>query len=1203
MAHTALAVAEGESGPGDIVGEMFNMLQNTRLSQLEDPAENVMTAPVIFQDRSFLLLNGIWESNISTLQRFLTVVETMQDDDGFETLKHCIRSLLTLVDESCRRSGIERYAIGKTTPVDFIEPDELRHRQDAAFTRDDLDALGVDPAFLRPFIVRKEWVPAQANTLTSKSVLHRYPIIQDQDRFVLAMPASAPIAIREFLIDTAVGNGFVDELAGRLARSTVELVSKERVFGIPPDHPFPFVSTGAGPMSECASVLDSGEVIQFLFLADDLADIEMTSSVGRRPLGATASQEIASRIQNCSSQFSDSERFDFGLTLIVDCGVGRTIEFPDIDFDHSEWAVEYCSIEDLIHLDRISEFDSVDLIKILQGKRKAEELGVRFHNPQGIANLVAWVRANDGHVVRSQDLPKEFRNKEFSVFIAPSFVQELRAESARSCDIRGAYRVDGSTQLVRVFAKHHFEEDGFRETYAPVDFDRSNPSVIYISGSHSWWFTLESAQPTAMTYERIEMLRTWLGRMGQAIARLATITGIRATEVRFRFHDRMEQNGFLPPEALPTTEEIESEISVSCDIASRVVTLEVGEKFEVGTAAPTNVSELALVRQILRGVSRLPGMPFSEDQVTELADTITGGPDGRHLHGLLERTYRDRFGFSIRGKVTTPTTIDNCNLRLGLAFNVESKGKGRAKLRAKRTCTELLNNAVTYLEDELCRQLRRFDRLEVIRKTLTNYEAALFQRERWERTAHANVAIHDDKPAALNTIVQQVGQLDGVIQPSRLLVEVAVCECPKSGGMRLGTSDLSRLLTIVNAICTLGGWSDAIHRNAMPPELEITPLGDILADTKFEREVLSPFHSIATEDRVDNAIETREKIYASSRPNVTPDAPEFDPLFRSAIQAELQLEIEDAVFLTDKVYELGFHRNELMFEISRSDFQEKLAEGRSPEIAKRLVEAFTFPMRDGYRNIGGDQDVRNIQLWRLRRTLSVLRRPIIEVTPDNLLVSPDMVRTSVFYVLGAFYEGTYRERDLESKEMRDWKSRTNNRRGTKFAERVAKKLTELGWVTAMGKRPWIEVQMTEILADKSGKAFGDVDVVAFDPNSGRVLCIECKALHFHKTHGEVAEQLSDYRGELNSKDKPDDLLKHLNRIELLRKNTDKIAKFVRSKSDIVIEPLLVFENPVPMLFAWKGRMKQNEIATFSSLADRYAISRNDTTHEGYQDRN
>ena len=141
LAHTAMAVADGEGVSDTCVAEAFNAMQKTRLSRLEDPAENVMTAPVVFQGRSYLLLNGIWESNTAILQRCLTVIEAMPDEMGFDTLKNCIRSLIALVDEACRRYSVGRYEVGNPTAVDSVNVSDLPSPHGVVFTLEDLDAL------------------------------------------------------------------------------------------------------------------------------------------------------------------------------------------------------------------------------------------------------------------------------------------------------------------------------------------------------------------------------------------------------------------------------------------------------------------------------------------------------------------------------------------------------------------------------------------------------------------------------------------------------------------------------------------------------------------------------------------------------------------------------------------------------------------------------------------------------------------------------------------------------------------------------------------------------------------------------------------------------------------------------------------------------------------------------------------------------
>jgi hypothetical protein len=92
--------------------------------------------------------------------------------------------------------------------------------------------------------------------------------------------------------------------------------------------------------------------------------------------------------------------------------------------------------------------------------------------------------------------------------------------------------------------------------------------------------------------------------------------------------------------------------------------------------------------------------------------------------------------------------------------------------------------------------------------------------------------------------------------------------------------------------------------------------------------------------------------------------------------------------------------------------------------------------------------------------------------------------------------------------------------------------------------------------------YGDVDALAWDPKSGRVLAIECKDLHFHKTLGEVAEQLSDFRGETRSDGKRDLLRKHLDRIVTMESHKSAIRKRLALEEDPQIEAYVVFKNPV-----------------------------------------
>jgi hypothetical protein len=88
-------------------------------------------------------------------------------------------------------------------------------------------------------------------------------------------------------------------------------------------------------------------------------------------------------------------------------------------------------------------------------------------------------------------------------------------------------------------------------------------------------------------------------------------------------------------------------------------------------------------------------------------------------------------------------------------------------------------------------------------------------------------------------------------------------------------------------------------------------------------------------------------------------------------------------------------------------------------------------------------------------------------------------------------------------------------------------LDELNWEAEPELKP------TKLLNRSFDRDYGDIDALAWNRDSGRVLVMECKDLQYHKTIGEVAEQLSDFRGLIRPDGKPDDLKRHLDRLELV----------------------------------------------------------------------
>jgi len=578
------------------------------------------------------------------------------------------------------------------------------------------------------------------------------------------------------------------------------------------------------------------------------------------------------------------------------------------------------------------------------------------------------------------------------------------------------------------------------------------------------------------------------------------------------------------------------------------------------------------------------------NQVNRLVNEIVVDQFARQMHSFSARNYRDRFALSLNQSVVEATDQVNANLRFGLAFRAEPVLGGRRSLRSRVSCTQLLNAVVESLEKQLHEVLSVLDRRDVLQHAIRNYETATFRKDRWEKTAQANISLHPDDPDAAEVIARQTGRLNSAITGSRLLLEIAGTMCTVLNGRQIGQIEFQEVLSLIDSVQILRGWADSIHRGAMPPVLKITPLGDILADTTFQDEVMHCFHLYASKMSVEEGAANVVQNYKKPEP-IFRDAPNLNS-FEAALLSEVGIGIDEISLFLEALEDLGVKEDSLFYEIDRKSLLNFLDSYHSRDTAESVLDAFTLPSRADWSSIPNCFRGRDLELWQTRRMLSAVRRPIIDIgCGSELLISPSMVRESVAHVIHAYFEGHYFDEDLKSKPMRQWKSKRANERGTKFATLVRDRLEELGWQT------WLELEFTELFELGPGhvdrrflKQLGDVDVLAFDPNARRLLAIECKDLYYNKTHWEVAGQLLDYRGETKPNGKPDDLLKHLNRMEFMRVHLEFASRFVGTQISARLEPWIIFRHPTPMLFQPNHFQGKTSVGYFDDFGKHFSLN-------------
>jgi hypothetical protein len=1190
LVHLSLALGGGTRKPNEkLVAQLFTAIGKGIAGRKEDPAEDIFVSLIRTRRGNFRILEGVWESSGFYLERVVNALELIPPGRGYDHMREAVYALLRLSEAVCERAKLVRYELGNEIPQGSLSGKILSglgsFRRTIRFTDAELNALGVSVEHLGEFGFDAATREGLIDERIGHSTLERYPVAYRNGELFVLLPTAISAAIRRYVIEQLDTPKLREAFAATLGIAYANLISDTPLLGLDSGAPAQFQKTGAGLLAGASTRVDHGLYINFVFFIDTLDRFESDGLIGVYPPGDPAKlrTEVDEWIDHAYNDARKIADFRGCLTVLVACGVGRGIVDITSDKKRDNWRLEFISASDLMTLSWLPDFKALSLWRLLDAQDRLEQLGVTLQNINGLLNMVAWARSLGGHLVPHGDLPDDFTAGDTPKFlmIEQNALRKVRHEVDTCWDEHVIQDVDGHWVISRKEGEALFEEDRHIPFYV-ADERRTLqrwPRCIYETSSRAWWIELETTPATSgyWAFERTRMLKTWLCRIAPLLEKELPQLPTGALVWRVKFEGEIgdkEGDGkreFMSFEAALSTLTVEA--------TGRSVALVATPDFENAIFHPENIAERALVYRTVEGFAALAGRSLSTDGLEGVVREIVQNASARQSHAFAARRFRDFVRDSVWRKPITIDADDAAVIKLGLGWGSRDPKLG-GDIQGKQACTEYLNLVVRLLEDELCQDLRELDRRSVITFALTNHESAIYDRDNWNRTAAAVLALHKDKEAALRTMAEHQGELNAVFQSTRLLVEFAICECPLTGGREPGQLDMSRLMAKVLEIAGLGGWSDAIYWDAMEPRLRVTPLGDIHGNVTFHKEILAPYGRAGADLTVQRNVEDYAENLSEPEAKET-DTSKFAPEFVEALEEQFGAPFDGIRKFIDALEDVGMEQKRAIVVARKSILlgwigKDGLAEART---AATLTDYLTFKGRAHWRDVPAGYDERDLFPWRFRRRLSVLRKPIIQLDDaedPTLIVAPGIARDAFVYMIGNYHRGDFPLRQLSPK-MKRWAGESRKRMGREFSEAVAKRLRQLGWNAET------EVRVTKLLKKGFERDYGDVDVLAWRADTNRVLIIECKDVQHRKTDGEIAEQLADFRGELDTDGKPDLLLRHLRRIEVISQHPAEVAKYLGFSGSPRIEGHLVFKNPVPMKFAWQRMKSRVKLHLFSEL--------------------
>jgi hypothetical protein len=1183
LVHLAVTLCQGRQSPSDkLIANAFTEVAKGAIGRAEDPPEDVFVGAVRTSQGNFRLLEGIWEANSFHLQRFLDTMATMPKEPQYQQFHRTVYGLLALSELLCKRAALRRHQLGDENGQERLVPRQIarlsRQRAHLRFSRKELSSLGIDIKDLSPFIFDLRSGKMLLREVFGDTRLDRQPLVCSGDDVVLLLPTAISTAIRYFIIGAMRSMEQFDTFRRMNAAIYARHFSEMPLLGGSIGASIKFIPQSFGAVAEVLTEVDLGRVLHLIFITDEMRDFGKTGLSGMNPDATAFAPVISGSAKQAYQQASANESFVDGITLVISCGVGRGTTLVLGEDAPPSWKIEFVSAYDLETLSWVRDFKPTSLWKILEAREAFAATGVKLLSMNGLLNLVAWAKSLDGHLVPHDKIPQDFIEPGITatVMVNQNSLRTLRHEVAIEHDPRVELTVNDQWLRVRHDRSSIFKDDQDAPLYASEDLnDLGKPMSVYRASRRAWWADVRYNAHMAgeQAYERWRMVAVWLSR---AAPILDVLPGLPNRPILWRavFEgglDHFEGQTFDYAAARKF-------IRVEVNRDACTITTTASPQFDLALFHEENIAERALVDALVEGVEALANFPESVIQRASTLAAIMPSPQARNSHAFYTQGFRDEIRSDTRDKIVYVESEDNARLRLGMGWRVRSRSQGE-RVDGKHDCTTYLNALVSSLIEELQSDLQTFNRKAIIFSLLRNHEAAAKDRDNWNRTASAVLALHRDREDTLQKFADHEFKLNSVFQGSRLIIEIVNCTCPNEGGKEPGAIDLARLMAKANLLFQIGGWSDAIRWDVMVPAVTITPLGNVFVHLSFVDEIVAP-HVRATSDvRVADAV----KKYASHLQERIFDPSSLDRLdqtFLEAWEEQFGVSFYETRILIDFIENLGRAAGALVLEVKRSAFGSVTVGDQVLPAASTqnlLNSLSSFPTAD-WSTLPPGYEARDRHLWRFRRRLSVLRRPILQIDNNDdptLIIAPGLVREAIGYQLNAFHNGEFPAEQLTPK-MKTWKDTEADRRGSAFSKEVSVALNAAGWRTCS------EVRVTKLLSRGFERNYGDVDVLAWQP--GRILIIECKDVQFRKTYGEISEQLADFRGERRPNGRPDYLLRHLDRVGIISQYLDAVASFIEEKNISSVESHLVFKNPVPMEFALKRMSERVQVRNFDQLS-------------------
>ncbi len=1005
--------------------------------------------------------------------------------------------------------------------------------------------------------------------------LHYKPFVKMGDNLLVPNPSLFVTALRQRILYLALEHNMMEDLVEQFCAVVWADIKDSLGFLGSRSIAFPLPKPLPTHCQEGVFSLDTDKLLYVQLVTDDLHDFTGTfdpKQTGTNPTEVRIGERTAYAVSHLKSRAPLCERV-LVLTIIQDVGREIDVEWGQVPVDSLGLTMNASDLRSIA----LDSQDPLELWKYARSRQRIWET----------TKIVGTDSLDEYALYRSLERSFYATDERPNLLVASGFGPEFRRRVSQKRDIHIVPSIRMG-RLTEVWALH----DASIPISVPVDPSGSQkalvvegdlPMPVWVVGPEHTEEGLED-----ITRNLIELVAHWLWQFQSHLAPiLAHLTNHRGTYViRLELSNPMQwaqeitRDGPTQPNA--------SDLLLSHTRYATEVEISVHPGLYALLQGPDNRGERQLFGELFR-IFREASSPdtqsmttFAEADIQAAIDSVIPlGPKKKIIVLPLDSDFDLEVERLPRLRLVQESEFEE--IRDGTGRYLQAKGRSAGVLESVEDRCAVLNEAVKYCVSELEKLIAALNATELLPALIAHQETHVRENRIRPFADPVRLAWSENQEALLETLVAKNDAQGKASTANRFLIEYSAAQ-PPHGTKPFSLEVYDRLLALAHEIVNWGRLSDLIQYGLTHVAIEILPSGRLGFDEETSKKSLDAYMSV----HMKGFVREEQSTFASQWHNGKQGRDSSDSLVAALDKVfpdEFGLTFSQLRQLLKCVYELGDMQAGPVKRLRQDEMELALCQSLGWERVwvQALIKKMSLVPRTSFWN-PKDAHKTDVYPWKFNRSLSFLRRPIVQITIDDepwLTWGNRYLVQAIAYLIDLYLTGRFR---AKSQGLKQWIGQRKQREAKVFEEKVGQRIAAISGVC-----PQVGVKKVgRKRIQANGNDLGDIDVLGIVPKARIVLAIECKDFSFARTPSEMQNQMVELVNGTHNKKAV--ATKHLARVQWLEDNLDEVLQQfkLKKKGGWKVKPVLVSDSELYALYLkrlafpfWSmetlGKMTQRDI--------------------------